>query len=57
MVEHSTHNLEVEGSNPASGTGRDKMTQKSFITPDLSKKRPGAYLGYIYIGLGLTSKH
>jgi len=27
-VEHSTHNHEIEGSNPATGTGNEKMGKK-----------------------------
>jgi hypothetical protein len=28
MVEHSTHNSKIKGSNPATGTRREKMTRK-----------------------------
>jgi hypothetical protein len=33
MVEHSTHNSKIEGSNPASRTWREKMANKTiFLT-------------------------
>ncbi len=28
VADHSTHNLKIEGSNPTTGTGREKMTKK-----------------------------
>jgi len=28
VVEHATHNPMIEGSNPATGTSREKMTEK-----------------------------
>jgi hypothetical protein len=32
VVEHSTHNPKFDGSNPATGTKREKMPKKKIIT-------------------------
>jgi hypothetical protein len=31
VVEHSTHNPKTEGSSPANGTGREKMTETGLV--------------------------
>ncbi len=31
LVEHSTHNPKVKGSNPAAGAGREKMEKTLFL--------------------------
>ncbi len=30
VADHSTHNPKIEGSNPTTGTGKEKMTKKDF---------------------------
>ncbi len=32
MVDHSTHNPKIKGSNPAAGIGRKKITEKRFLS-------------------------